>query len=358
MEIGGAFTRIEYLDMNLNSHDQVKSYLLSQGWKPTQYTPSGSPQMTEDSFDSIQGDLPYMLARRSILMHRKRLLDSTKKNGEEGGLLSFVRDDGRIESRAITNGTNTGRMRHSQIVNIPSVGAVYGEELRKLFIAPDGYVILGIDAAALEARCQAHYLMKYPGGEELADILINGDIHQVNADMWGCGRKEAKSPYYCLMYGGQPQKLAETMGVSLGQAKKHYKLFWDTYIPLNALKEDLIKTWEGRGGKNGGFVKGLDGRKLFARSPHSLVNLMFQSAGSILVKTAACYMDNSIRKNALDCTQIIIYHDEMEYEVKEEQAEIAGVLAAEAFVKAGKYHKFNVPLIGEYKLGKSWYDVH
>jgi len=358
MDIGGPFCRFEYQPMNLNSYTQTKDYLLTQGWKPTSYTDSGSPQLTEDSFDSVEGELPTLLTRRAVLMHRSRLLDSIKKNGDEGGLLSFIRDDGRIESRAITNGTNTGRMRHQNIVNIPSVGSIYGEELRSLFIVPEGYVLLGIDAAALEARCQAHYIMSYKGGHELADLLINGDIHQANADMWGCSRKEAKSPMYCLMYGGQPQKLADTMGCSLKQAKKHYNLFWDTYTPLTLLKNDLVKVWESRGGKNKGYLRGLDGRKLFARSPHSLVNMMFQSAGSILVKTAACFMDNAIKKNSLDCTQIIIYHDELEYEVREDQAELAGALAEKSFEMAGKHHKFNVPIVGEAKYGKSWYDVH
>lgn len=358
MDIGGPFCKVEFQQINLNSFTQVKDYLLSQGWKPTEYTEAGSPKLTEDSFDSVSGEIPQLIARRSVLMHRKRMLSSVKKNGEDGGLLNMVRGDGRIEARAITNATNTGRMVHSQIVNIPSVGAVYGEDFRKLFTTPDGYVMLGIDAAALEARCQAHYLLNYKGGDALADLLINGDIHQANADMWGCDRKEAKSPYYCLMYGGQPKKLAETMGCSLKDAKQRYEVFWNTYTPLAAFKNTLVKVWEGRGGKSGGFVKGLDGRKLFARSPHSLVNLMFQSAGSILVKTAACYMDNAIKEKNLDCTQIIIYHDELEYEVLVEHAEIAKQEAEKSFTKAGKFWKFNVPLVGEGKLGKNWYEVH
>jgi DNA polymerase I-like protein with 3'-5' exonuclease and polymerase domains len=148
------------------------------------------------------------------------------------------------------------------------------------------------------------------------------------------------------------------MGCSLKVAKQHYNSFWNTYTPLNSLKDDLVKVWNKRGGKNKGFLRGLDGRKLFARSPHSLVNMMFQSAGSILVKTAACFMDGAIKKNNLDCTQILFYHDELEYEVKEEQADFAGKLASKSFELAGKHHKFNVSIIGEYKIGRSWYDCH
>jgi DNA polymerase I-like protein with 3'-5' exonuclease and polymerase domains len=69
-------------------------------------------------------------------------------------------------------------------------------------------------------------------------------------------------------------------------------------------------------------------------------------------------MDGAIKKNNLDCTQILFYHDELEYEVKEEQADFAGKLASKSFELAGKHHKFNVSIIGEYKIGRSWYDCH
>ena len=358
ISIGGPFTRITWSQINLNSFSQVKDYLLSCGWKPTEWTEAGSPKLTEDSFDSVEGDVPKLLTRRAILMHRKRMLDSVKKNGEEGGLLSFVRDDGRIEARAITNGTNTGRARHQGVVNIPSVDSVYGAEIRELFCVPEGYVLAGIDSQALEARCMSHYLLNYPGGKEIADILLNQDVHQVNADLWGCTRKEAKSPFYALNFGAQPQKLAQTMGVGLKEAKKVYNSFWEFYKPLELFKKDLIKTWESRGGAKKGFLKGLDGRKLFARSPHSLVNLMVQSTGSIIVKTSLCFVDSSVKKNNLDATQVIFMHDEGQFEVLESHAEKFKLIAERSFLKAGEYWKMKVPMPGELKFGRDWKATH
>ena len=166
-------------------------------------------------------------------------------------------------------------------------------KMRDLFVAPDGYLMLGCDAAALEGRIQAHYIIPYKGGHELADLILNGDIHQANADLWGCTRKEAKSPYYALMYGAQAPKIAQTMGCTLKEAEERYNAFWGQYKPLAMFKDDITKAWESRGGKKGGFLRGLDGRKLFARSAHALVNLMFQSAGSISVKTALLFANNS-----------------------------------------------------------------
>lgn len=358
MDIGGPFCKVEFQQINLNSFTQVKDYLLSQGWKPTEYTEAGSPKLTEDSFDSVSGEIPQLIARRSVLMHRKRMLSSVKKNGEDGGLLNMVRGDGRIEARAITNATSTGRMVHSQIVNIPASGAVYGEEFRSLFIVPDGYVMGDIDAQALEARCMSHYLLNYKDGDKIADILLNQDVHQVNADLWGCTRKEAKSPFYALNFGAQPKKLAETMGCDLKRAKKIYDDFWGFYKPLQLFKNDLVKVWKQRGGNGKGFVRGLDGRKLFARSEHSLVNLIIQSTGSIYIKTAGCYIDNQIAKHNLDVRQIIVMHDEYAYEVREDLQDVFKEIAEGSFKKAGEFWKIRVPMVGEMKYAKNWAGCH
>lgn len=160
------------------------------------------------------------------------------------------------------------------------------------------------------------------------------------------------------MYGAQAPKLAQTMGCSLKEAEARYEAFWSYYEPLAKFKEDVTKAWKARGGKNGGFLKGLDGRKLHARSEHALVNLMFQSAGSISVKTALLFANKSIQYKNLDAKQIIFYHDEVEYEVREDHAEECKEIVEKSFPQASKFYNLNVPLIGEGKLGKSWFDVH
>lgn len=374
--VGGPFTRIEFRSINLNSSDQVKDYLFQHGWVPDEWNYKKdprtgflerdkdgnqirtSPKFTESSFHTVRGEIPKLIARRNVLIHRKRLLDNTKKDGTESGLLHLVRSDGRISASAIPNATPTGRMAHRGVVNIPGCEAVYGKELRELFIARDGYKILGVDAAALEARIFASYIYPYKGGPELADLLINGDIHEANAKLWGCTRKEAKSPLYALLYGAQPKKLAQTMGVSLEVAEGYFNDFWDHYTALAGFRDDVVKAWKSRGGKKGGYLRGLDGRKLFARSEHSLVNLMFQSAGSIVVKVSSVFADKGIKQRNLDCKQILFIHDELEYEVREDQAEEALSVVEEAFSKGGRYFKLNVPIVGTGKIGNSWADVH
>lgn len=367
MLVQGPFCRIQYNPINLNSHEQIKNYLFTQGWVPTEWnvkkegreTIKTSPKLTEDSFDSVKGDVPKLVARRSILMHRQRMLKNTRRDGEESGWLNNLREDGRLEAKAIPNATNTGRYRHISVVNVPNPYAVYGIDIRNLFTSADGNVLVGVDAAALEARIQAHYVYPYEGGQELADLLLNGDIHTENQHLWGMPeRNDAKSPYYALMYGAQPTKLAETMGCSIFEATKRFEDFWERYIPLDMFKTSLTKSWEARGGKNGGFLKGLDGRKLFARSPHALVNLMFQSGGSIVVKLATVLTDKWCEKKGLRSVQVIHMHDEFQRETHEEDAEEVAELSQLAFKTAGEYFKMNVPIVGEAKIGKTWGDTH
>lgn len=158
------------------------------------------------------------------------------------------------------------------------------------------------------------------------------------------------------MYGGQPPKLASTMGVSIKEGEKHFEAFWDKYYPLALFKDQIVKVWKSRGGKKGGYLKGLDGRKLLARSEHSLVNLMFQSAGSITVKLATIYMNRYLQD--FDAHQVLHFHDEMQIECKEEDAPTISALAEKAFQQAGEYLKINVPIVGSPKVGKNWYETH
>jgi len=354
----GPFTRITYEDCNLNSHSQIKDYLLTQGWTPTEFTEKGSPKLTEDSFDSVKGDVPEKVTRRNVLLHRLRLIDNTTKSGEEKGLLSLIRKDGRITAAGIPQGTPTGRYRHLGIVNIPRVGSVYGKELRSLFVPRAGWLQMGIDAAALEARMEAHYCYTFPGGVEYANELLDGDLHTKNANLFGCTRDVAKGIKYACSYGAQPKKISMTLKCSVAKARRLYNNFWRNSTALAALKEHLTKLWLERGGKEGGYLKGLDGRKLFPRSEHSIVNMLFQSAGSIVVKTATVIVDRQVTERRLNAKQMLHFHDEFQYEVHKGSVDELKEVSLNAFIQAGKQFDMNVPIAGEAKVGLNWAECH
>ena len=85
-------------------------------------------------------------------------------------------------------------------------------------------------------------------------------------------------------YGAGYAKVASQMGWSMSRAKKVHDSFWETALPLKILKERVTQYWKTKGNQK--FVLGLDGRKLWARSQHSILNLIFQSAGAVCCKRA------------------------------------------------------------------------
>lgn len=204
----------------------------------------------------------------------------------ETGFLKHVREDGRIPTPANPCGASTSRYQHSVCCNIPRVTSLYGDKMRSLFKASEGHWQIGYDFSGLEARIEAHYTKQFDG-DAYALALISekpNDVHTATASKLGITRDEAKTLKYSISYGAQPPKVSKQMGWSLNKAKGVFEEFWDAAEPLKILKERVTKYWHKRGGKR--FVKAVDGRKLFVRSEHSIINMVFQSAGVICAKRA------------------------------------------------------------------------
>ena len=313
--------------------------------------------------------------------------------------------DGRIQTPAITCGASTSRMRHNVVCNIPRPTSLYGAPMRELFGVPEGFYQLGCDAAGLEARVEAHYTLPY-NGEEYARNLLGekpNDIHSATARKMNVTRDVAKTLKYAISYGAQPPKVAKQMDWPLPKAKKVFEDFWEAAAPLRDLKEKVEKYWETKGQRK--FIKGIDGRKLMARSKHSLVNLLFQSCGVIIMKQAAVLLDRWLEKEGLlfnpfkdSCMQgkaaeMIHYHDEyqlqvckslvdaQEYETEEEAklystrigriADIThvgekfitgysnvGEAMSKAIADAAELYKMRIPFDGDYQIGTNWKECH
>lgn len=366
--VWGTFTRIIPEPLNPNSYEQIKSYLLANGWQPTAWNykkdergrdihddkgnkiPT-SPKLTEDSFDSISGDVPRKVARRAVLSHRLSIL---RNDNRETGWLYNIRSDGRIEAGGFPQGTPTGRYRHTGVVNVPKAdGKVpYGIELRSLFI---GDVMVGTDASALEACIQGHYTFPYDNGT-FAKLLLEGDIHTHNMPVFGVDdRQAAKTPYYGVLYGAQPDKLASILGIKAAKAKRIFDNFWRTNKGLGLLRQDVIQTF-----RKLGYIRGLDGRKLFPRSEHSALNMLFQSAGSIVVKTATCFMWQEFEARGLSTyvKQVLHMHDEIQFEVREDKVDEVIEAIKVAWKRSGEFYKLNVPISGDVKVGRNWAETH
>ena len=106
------------------------------------------------------------------------------------------------------------------------------------------------------------------------------------------------------------------------------------------------------------MVTGLDGRLVHVRSQHSALNTLLQSAGAIVMKQALLLLDDYAKQWKLDYRFVGNIHDEVQTEVREDQAEKFGRLAVSCIEAAGNHFKLNCPLAGEYKIGDNWYETH
>jgi len=313
--------------------------------------------------------------------------------------------DGRIQTPAITCGASTSRMRHNVVCNIPRPTSLYGAPMRELFGVPEGFYQIGCDAAGLEARVEAHYTLPY-NGEEYAQNLLGekpNDIHSATARKMDVTRDVAKTLKYAISYGAQPPKVAKQMDWPLPKAKKVFNDFWEAAAPLRDLKERVERYWGTKGQRK--YIKGIDGRKLMARSKHSLVNLLFQSCGVIIMKQAAVLLDRWLEQEGLlfnpfkdasmlgKAAEMIHYHDEYQLQVckslvdvleyrSEEEAKTyrsrkgrtadvthkgdsfitgyskVGEAMSQAIIDAAELYNMRIPFDGDYQIGTNWKECH
>lgn len=219
--------------------------------------------------------LTYRHRRNSIL------------GGSGKGFLTEIQANGRIRTPAISCGAATSRYKHAVVCNIPRVTSMFGKEIRSLFGCSEGRYQLGYDFSGLEARVEGHYTKQFDGGDEYAEMLIAekpNDVHTVMARLNQITRDEQKSLKYGLTYGAQVNKVSKMFGWPMSRAQRVFDSFWENASPLKDLKDRVTRYWK-TVGKNK-FIRGIDGRKLWIRSEHSILNMLFQSTGVICAKKA------------------------------------------------------------------------
>jgi len=363
--INGPYCRVDITPAKLTQTAEVKKLLFKNGWKPTEWntkrTEDGSvirtsAKLTEDSYASIKGDLGQDIALHAIYQHRRNTLQNQKNKTK--GWLGVCRDDDRLECVPFTLGTATGRMSHRNLVNVPGAKAVFGKEMRSLFIAPKGKVLVGCDLASAQLRLLAS-AMEDP---DYVGIVTTGreedgtDVHTVNQKAVGLkNRSQAKTFIYGFLFGASATKLGSIIG---GKSKEGAVLkakFLKRFPLLKELQNRLISEFTRSGSK---FIIAQDGRKIQVDSEHKLLNYLLQGNEAILAKEWAIVSDSLIRKNNIDCKLLAIMHDEQNFECSKDDAnKLAKILERSATI-AGERLGFKCPMNGNSKIGETWYDIH
>ena len=360
---GAPMTKL--LDFNPTSRQHIAWALQNfRGARFTKVTDTGKPKVDEATLSEMR-DLA--LAQGNKLLHEEcemfiRLLTLQKWLGQlsEGtnSWFNTIEDDGCIH-HSCTLATQTGRNAHRG----PNLGQVVSAPwARQLFVPHPGHVMVGADLEGLELRCLGHYLSVYDEGS-FADVVLNGDIHQQNADRVGCTRKEVKTITYAFIYGAGDQKLGHSLHPELSDAQKKQlgselrRKFLDAIPGLEPLIDAVKHKVRGSG-----RLRGLDGRPIFCRAEHAALNYLLQSAGAVLSKRWVVISQQMLDAAGLtyniDYTRCAYVHDEQQLSVVPQEVDRVKMLLENSAPEAGRYYRFRVPITASADHGENWASTH
>ena len=284
------------------------------------------------------------------------------------GILNAVSPDGKIHTIYTQTITRTGRLSSIEpnLQNIP-VRNEFGKLIRKAFVPEKDSVILSSDYSQIELRIFAH-LSKV---EELISAFNNKlDIHTKTAmDIFKVSaeevtknmRRQAKAVNFGILYGISPFGLAEDLDISPKEAKKFIETYFETYPGIkDYMNKEIAEAHEK------GYVLTIMNRKRTIEELSSTnyiersmgermaLNTPIQGSSADILKKAMIEIDKALEKEKLESTMLLQVHDELIFNVKNNELEKIKTLVKEIMENT---IKLSVPLEVDIEVGDNWYDA-
>ena len=276
--------------------------------------------------------------------------------------------DGRVHSTFYQTGAVTGRLSSSEpnLQNIP-VRTPLGRELRKMFTAKPGCLLVDADYSQIELRLLAHI----SGDETLIEAFNEGvDVHALTASqVFGVPlvgvtpemRSRAKAVNFGLVYGISDFALAEDIGVSRRDARDYIDKYFATYPGVKRWREEIVEF-----AREHGYVETLFGRRrvlpdikaknfnLRSAQERMAQNAPIQGTAADVIKLAMVRLDGALEKEFPSSRLILQIHDELIVESPEQDAEAVKELVAGIMETVVD---FRVKLASDAHVGKTWYEA-
>ena len=354
-------------EFNINSPRQLAAVLFEKlGLKPLRKTKTGY-STDEETLTQLaaQHELPtHILNCRSISKLKSTYVDALP--------LLINPQTRRLHTSLNQTVAATGRLSSTEpnLQNIPVKGD-YGLRIREAFVAPEGHTLLCADYSQIEPRILAH-LSQDP--RLLAVFSNSEDIHmatameifslpadQITKDM----RRAAKTVVFGIVYGISPFGLSQNIGVPQGEAKKYIETFFERFPAVRALMDRNIAE-----GKAKGYTTTILGRRrpipeLQSGDPvqrsfgeRMAVNSPIQGSAADLIKVAMINVHNVLQQALPHVKMILQVHDELIFEVAEEELEAATRLVQDEMEGVGKQLGLSVPLKVDVGVGNNWRAAH
>ncbi len=297
-----------------------------------------------------------------------RTVTKLKSTYADGLLKGISEKDGRVHSTFYQTGAVTGRLSSAEpnLQNIP-VRTPLGRELRKMFAAAPGCLLVDADYSQIELRLLAHI----SGDETLIAAFNEGkDIHALTASqVFGVPpdkvkpemRSRAKAVNFGIIYGISDFALAEDIGVSRAAAREYIAKYFETYPGVRRWREEIVVF-----AREYGYVETLFGRRrtlpdikaknfnLRSAQERMAQNAPIQGTAADVIKLAMVKLDERLAARFPEAKLILQIHDELIVETPEKDAEEVRELVVETMENAVSCR---VKLLADAHVGKTWYEA-
>ena len=359
----GAIYQLAGEEFNINSTQQLGHILFDNlGLPPVKKTKTGYSTNAE-VLEKLRGKHPII---EEILEYRQL---TKLKSTYADGLDKVIAPDGRIHTSFQNTVTATGRLSSTEpnLQNIP-VRTELGAELRKMFVAGPGMVLVDADYSQIELRL----LACMAGDQAMIDGFNSGaDIHTITAsqvfgvpqeEVTPLMRRSAKAVNFGIVYGISPFSLSQDIGVTVQQAKEYMDKYFAHYAGVRAYMDGVVEQ-----AKKDGYVSTLFGRRRWVPELKSsnfntrsfgervALNAPIQGTAADIIKLAMIRVRDRLLRDGLKGRLVLQVHDELIVECPEEGAEAVCALVKEEMEAVAS---LPVSLLADTGSGKTWADAH
>jgi DNA polymerase-1 len=350
---------------NLGSPKQLQQIMFEKlGLPIIRKTPKGQPSTAEDVLQELAVDyeLPSLILEYRSLSKLKSTY--TDKLPEQ-----INPRTGRVHTSYHQAVAATGRLSSSDpnLQNIP-IRTPLGRRIREAFVAPEGCLIMACDYSQIELRIMAHL----SGDEGLLKAFRNQvDVHQATAsEVFGVPynevnsdrRRAAKAINFGLMYGMSAFGLARQLNIGRVEAQAYMDTYFMRYPGVRQFMEDTRVQ-----AREQGYVETLFGRRLYLTeinasnmqrrqsAERAAINAPMQGTAADIIKRAMITVDAWLQKEQADARLIMQVHDELVFEVREDQLELLKKAVVSRMSDAAE---LDVPLVVDTGHGPDWDTAH
>ena len=343
---------------NINSPKQLGKVLFEDMHLPHGKKTKTGWSTNADVLDKLRG-VPIVA---DVLQYRQY---AKLKSTYADGLLKAVSPDGRIRTSFQMTVTATGRLSSTEpnLQNIPTRTEL-GSQMRRMFVAAPGNVLVDADYSQIELRLLAHIsgdeamCRAFRSGEDFHTLTAARVFHVEPQDVTPEMRRRAKAVNFGVVYGISPFSLSQDIGVTVAEAKEYMERYFQTYTGVRAYMDRIVEQ-----ARADGYVETLMHRRRalpeLKSSNHNLrafgervaLNMPIQGTAADLMKLAMVRVERRLADEGLAAQIIMQVHDELIVECPEDEpARVQALLEEEM----SGVMTLAVPLPAEAHCGKNW----